>query len=141
MPLAGERPDPNQGEWKPAKERRQHKRSNTNILAVAFEGQSHDTHDLSIDGTLITGYDNPLSAGSLLSVTGIGSFGAKMTEVNIRARVNRAGPGPSELALTFMDLDERAYGILQEHMASRVEGLEAPETQAPPDPQTPDDQS
>ena len=126
---------------KPAKERRQHKRSNTKVLAVAFKSQSLDTHDLSIDGTLITGYDNPLSAGSLLSVTGIGPSGAKMTEVNIRARVNRAGPGPSELALTFLDLDERAYGILQDHMASRVEGLEAPEAQAPPDPQAPDDQS
>ena len=99
---------------KPAKERRQHKRSNTKVLAVAFKSQSLDTHALSI------GYDDPLSAGSLLSVTGIGPSGAKMTEVNIRARVNRAGPGPSELALTFLDLDERAYGILQDHMANRV---------------------
>ena len=110
------------------------KRSNTKVLAVAFKSQSLNTHDLSIGGTLITGYDDPLSAGSLLSVTEIGPSGAKMTEVNIRARVNRAGPGPSELALTFLDLDERAYGILQDHMASRVEELEAPETEAPPDP-------
>ena len=97
---------------KPAKERRQHKRSNTKVLAVAFKSQSFDTHALSIGGTPITGYDYPLSAGSLLSVTGIGPSGAKMTEVNNRARVNRAGPGPSELALTFLDLDERTYGIL-----------------------------
>ena len=62
---------------KPAKERRQHKRSNTKVLAVAFEGQSLDTHDLSIDGTLIAGYDNPLSAGSLLSVTGSGLPGPR----------------------------------------------------------------
>jgi hypothetical protein len=96
------------------------KRSNTKVLAVAFKSQSLDTHDLSIGSTLITDYFDPLSAGSLLSVTGIGPSGAKMTEVNIRARVNRAGPGPSELALTFLDLDERAYGILQDHMANRV---------------------
>jgi hypothetical protein len=96
----------------PAKKRRQHKRSNTEVLAVAFKGQSLDTHDLSIGGPLITGYNDPLSAFSLLSVTGIGPSGGKMTEVNIRARANRAGPGPSELALTFLDLDERTYGIL-----------------------------
>lgn len=126
---------------KPAKERRQHKRSKTKVLAIAFEGQSCDTHDLSIGGTLITGYDGPLSAGSLLSVTGIGPSGGKMTEVNIRARVNRAGPGPGELALTFLDLDERAYGLLQVYMARQVEGLEAPEAQAPPDPPAPDNQS
>ena len=42
---------------KTAKERRQHKRSNTKVLAVAFKGQSLDTHDLSIGGTLITGYE------------------------------------------------------------------------------------
>lgn len=126
---------------KPAKEHRQHKRSKTKALAVAFEGQSCDTHDLSIGGTLITGYDGPLSAGSLLSVTGIGPSGGKMTEVYIRARVNRAGPGPGELALTFLDLDERAYGILQDYMASRVEGLEAPEAEEPLAPPATDDQS
>ena len=126
---------------KPAKEPRQHKRSNTKILAVPFKCQSLDTHDLCIGGTLITGYDDPLSAGSLLSVTGVGPSGGKMTEVNICARVNRAGLGPSELALTFLDLDEWAYGILQGHMTSRVEGLEAPEARAPPGPQAPDDQS
>ena len=60
-----------------------------------------------------------------------------MTEVNIRARVNRDGPGPGELALTFLDLDERAYGLLQVYMARRVAGLEAPEAQAPPDPPAP----
>jgi len=64
-----------------------------------------------------------------------------MTEVNIRARVNRAGPGPGELALTFLDLDERAYGILQDYMASRVEGLEAPEAEEPLAPPATDDQS
>ena len=135
---------------KSTKEHRQHKRSKTKALAVAFEGQSYDTHDLSIGGTMVAGYDGPLSAGSLLSVTGIGPSGGQMTEVNIRARVNRNGPGPGELALTFLDLDEKAYGILQDYMANRVEGLEAsegPEARnplappGPPGPPGPDDQS
>ena len=125
---ADERPETQiMAKGKPEKERRQHKRSKTKALAVAFEGQSCDTYDLSIGGTMITGYDGPLSAGSLLSVTGIGPSGGKMTDVKIRARVNRTGPGPGEVALTFLDLDERAYGILQDYMASRVLGLESPE--------------
>ena len=46
-----------------------------------------------------------------------------MKKATIRARVNRAEPASAQLALNFHDLDARAYEILQNAMAEKLEGL------------------
>ncbi len=114
------------------KERRRHKRSKTLEIVLGIDGKQYPTHNLSIGGSLIGGYDGPLSAGALFTVTGIGPEGGEMTAVEIRARVNRAGAG--NLALTFLELDTSAYEILQDVMAKSIERLE-PTVKPDPDDQ------
>jgi hypothetical protein len=105
------------------KERRRHKRSKIPDIVLSIDGKQYLTRNLSIGGSLIGGYDGPLSAGALFTVTGIGPEGGEMEEVEIRARVNRAGAG--NLALTFLEINISAYEILQDVMAKSIEGLEA----------------
>ena len=106
-----------------SEERRRHKRQKSRDIAIKFDGKKYNTADLSIGGTLIGGYDGPLSAGALLTVTEIGPAGGKMKKVTIRARVNRADAGAGQLALTFLELDTSAYEILQDVMARKIEAL------------------
>ena len=55
---------------------------------------------------------------------GPGPAGAKVTTVEIGARVNRADAGAGQLALTFLELDPSACQILQNALAKRIEGPE-----------------
>lgn len=119
---------------KTEKERRRHKRSKPPEIVLGIDGKQYPTHNLSIGGSLIGGYDGPLSAGALFTVTGIGPEDGEMTAVAIRARVNRAGAG--NLALTFLELDTSAYEILQDVMAKKIEGLEPTVKPDPADPAT-----
>lgn len=116
---------------KPTEERRHHKRLKSRDVAIKIAGKKYHAANLSIGGTLIGGYDGSLSAGALLTVTGIGPVGGRMKKVTIRARVNRAEPESAQLALSFHDLDGRAYEILQNAMAEKLEGMKPPEE---PDP-------
>ncbi len=109
---------------KTEKERRRHKRSKPSKIVLSINGKKYPTHNLSIGGSLISGYDGPLSAGALFTVAGIGPVGGKVTAVKIRARVNRAAAGTGQLALTFLEIDTPAYEILQDVMAKKIEGLE-----------------
>ena len=108
---------------KPSEERRRHERLISRDIAIKIDGKKYNTANLGIGGTLIGGYDGPLSAGALLTVTGIGPAGGRMKKVTIRARVNRAEPASAQLALNFHDLDAGAYEILQNAMAEKLEGL------------------
>ena len=57
---------------KPSGERRRHKRLISRDIAIKINGKKYNTANLTIGGTLIGGYDGPLSTGALLTVTGIG---------------------------------------------------------------------
>lgn len=132
----------------PKKERRRNKRAKSPDISVTIEGESYQTQNLSIGGTLISGYQGPLSAGALLAISEILLSGGEPMAVEIKARVNRAGPEAGDLALAFLDLDSPAYKILLDIMSKKIEGLEPselPAPQEPPDlpeePDTPMDQS
>ena len=117
---------------KPREERRRHKRLISRDIAIKIDGKKYNTANLPIGGTLIGGYDGPLSTGALLTVTGIGPAGGRMKKTTIRARVNRAEPESAQLALSFHNLDARAYEIIQNAMAEKLEGLKSPEEPNPP---------
>jgi len=108
---------------KPEQERRRHKRSKAPDIALGIDGKPYATSNLSIGGSMVNDYDGPLSAGALITVTGLGPAGEKMTKVEIRARVIRADIEAGQLALTFLELDTAAYEILQDVMAKSIEGL------------------
>lgn len=111
---------------KPSEERRRQKRLKSRDIAIKIDGRKYNTTNLSIGGALIGGYDGPMSAGALLTVTGIGPAGGRMKKVTIRARVNRAEPESAQLALSFHGLDAGAYEILQNAMAEKLEALKPP---------------
>ena len=109
---------------KPAKERREYKRTKNADTAVSFDGGKYSTRNLSIGGALIDGYDGPLSAGSLFYITGIGPAGGNQSKVMIHARINRVLPETGQIALQFLSLDDTAYDILLNIMAGRIDKLE-----------------
>jgi hypothetical protein len=108
---------------KPKKERRRHKRSRAQSITLTIDGKDYPTGNLSIGGTLVEKYTGPLSAGALLTISGIKDTDGTKAEVEIRSRVIRADPDAKQMALTFLELDEAAYEMLQNHMAKRIEGL------------------
>ncbi len=119
---------------KSVKERRRQKRAKSSDISVTINGKTYPTQNLSIGGTLIAGYQGPLSAGALLEISEIKPSGGKPLAVEIKARVSRAGPEAGDLALAFLDLDSPAYKILLDIMAKKIEGLEPPESPAPEEP-------
>ena len=119
---------------KSVKERRRQKRAKLSEISVAIDGESYPTQNLSIGGTLISGYQGSLSAGALLEISEIKPSGAKPMAVEIKARVSRAGPEAGDLALAFLDLDSQAYKILLDIMGKKVEGLEPSESSASREP-------
>ena len=113
---------------KSGKERRRQKRAKSPDISVTIEGKTFSTQNLSIGGTLISGYQGPLSGGAVLEISEIKPSGGKPLTVQIKARVSRAGPEAGDLALAFLDLDSPAYKILLDIMAKKIEGLESPES-------------
>ena len=115
---------------KPDKERRQFDRAAAHAIVIVIDDKSYPTKDLSVGGALIDGYDGPLTSGALFTVTGIGPR-KDVTPVNVRARVNRMESAARRLALTFLDVDAKAYDILRAARDARQRGLALP---AEPDP-------
>ncbi|NQU59672.1 MAG: PilZ domain-containing protein [Rhodospirillales bacterium] len=105
-------------------ERRNDKRTKSTDIAITVDGKDYSTQNLSVGGAMINGYVGNLSAGALLAVTGVGPATGKVQKVDIQARVNRAIPDASQLVLTFLAVDEKAYEILQGIMADRIRILE-----------------
>lgn len=116
---------------KPDKERRQYDRAAAHATVIVIDGKSFLTKDLSVGGALLDDYDGPLSPGALFTVTGIGPKN-DITPVNVRARVNRM-EGAARLALTFLDLDAKAFDILRAARDARQRDLSL---SAEPDPMT-----
>ena len=75
---------------------------------------------------MIDGYDGQLSAGSLLTITKIGSIREDMTAVDIRARVIRADSAAGHLAVQILEIDTPAYSVFQELMMKRLKLIKTP---------------
>ena len=105
---------------KTGKERRRHARVASPVLAVSLGGQTLETEDWSLGGFLAGGYTGELGAGSLLTIDAVGPAGGDMTPSEIRARVIRVGPETRQLAVTFLDVDEQGYAVLETLMAERM---------------------
>jgi len=93
-------------------ERRGHPRLISPYLVVHFGGGEYTTQNWSFGGMLITGYAGELSAGSLLTIEGLGAGDGPVAKTSTKARVVRADPNSGTLALTFLDIDTECYAIL-----------------------------
>lgn len=101
-------------------ERRLRERISDAILAVAFKGNTHTTANWSLGGFVIEGYRGSLTPGALFSIDAVGKAGGELTKVKVRARVVRTDSTKKSLAVNFLDLDGRAYGVLHEVMSDRM---------------------
>jgi len=110
-------------------DRRRHERADVPIITVTVDGELYEAVNWSFGGFLIQGYKGKLTPGSLFDITEIGTAGKPMRPVNVRARVTRTNPLHKQLVVTFLDLDGRAYELLQEFMTERMRILK--EKQAP----------
>lgn len=101
-------------------ERRLRERISDASLAVAFRGAIHTAANWSLGGFILEEYRGPLTPGALLSIDAVGKAGGEMTKVAVRARVVRVDNANRGLAVSFLDLDGRAYTVLHEVMAERM---------------------
>ncbi len=104
----------------PDKEQRRHERAGVPVITVTVGGALYEAVNWSFGGFLIKGYKGNLTPGSLFDITEIGTVGREMNAVDVRARVSRTNPGDRELAVTFLDLDGRAYELLHDFITERV---------------------
>lgn len=105
-------------------ERRRHERFTAPAVTLAFNGGQHTTGSWSLGGFVVDDYQGRLSAGALISVEGICTAGSEMTPIEVRARVVRINRTEKRLVVSFLDLDGRAYTVLQDLMAERMRLLE-----------------
>ena len=104
----------------PDKEQRRHERAGVPVITVTVDGALYEAVNWSFGGFLIKGYEGNLTPGSLFDIKEIGTVGREMNAVDVRARVTRTDPGDKELAVTFLDLDGRAYKLLHDFMTERM---------------------
>lgn len=105
-------------------DRRRHERFTAPAVTLAFNGGRHTTESWSLGGFVVDGYQGKLSAGALFVVEGICAADGEMTSIEARARVVRIDREESRLVVSFLDLDGRAYSVLQDLMAERMRLLE-----------------
>jgi len=110
------------GKDKPADaERRAHPRYGEPVLAVGIGKDTFKTINWSMGGMAVEGYKGNLSVGSIFKIVSLArADGGAASEVGIEARVIRLEKDGSEMGLSFLEVDGRAYALLQAFMAERM---------------------
>ncbi len=104
----------------PTIDSRRHERGGEPAISVTFEGRTYSAVDWSLGGLLIDGYGGKLTSGGLFTIEEIGPEGGRMTRVEVRARVVRVEPDTRQLVVSFLDINDSAYRLLQGFMAQRM---------------------
>jgi hypothetical protein len=109
--------------WFPTEERRGFERVTAPALTVQLDDGLYQTHDWSMGGFMIEGYQGRLSPGALFTLGRIAALDGTLAQVRIRARVVRAEAERQRLSVGFLAVDAEAYAILNAHMAARIRFL------------------
>lgn len=104
-------------------ERRRHERVTAPAITIHLDDGLYQTHDWSMGGFMIEGYEGKLSPGALFILRQIAALDGTLAAVKVRARVVRADPGRRRLMVGFLAVDAQAYAILSDHMAARMRFL------------------
>jgi hypothetical protein len=99
------------------KPHRRDKRISVPPIRVAIDGEAFPTVNWSLGGVLVACDARGLGAGEVVPVTGLGPAEGRMLAVSVAARVVRAEGG--FLSLEFLELDARAYAVLEALMMRR----------------------
>lgn len=93
-------------------ERRIHSRHDEPFLVVQFNGHDYTSVSWSFGGMLVGGYYGDLRPGALLTIVSMAVGDEPAQAVKVSARVVRADGDSGHLALSFLDIDTAAYGVL-----------------------------
>ena len=104
-------------------ERRRHQRVTALSIAVGLDDKSYTSLSWSLGGFIVDGYEGKLSPGALYTIREMALDGACPRPVTARSRVVRFEPPKRRLVVSFLDLDSRAYSLLQEVMSERMRRL------------------
>lgn len=104
----------------PTIDSRRYERGGDPAISVTFAGRTYSAVDWSLGGLMIEGYDGKLTPGGLFTIEEIGPEGGRMAPVEVRARVVRVDPVTRQLVVSFLDINDSAYRLLQGFMAQRI---------------------
>ena len=104
-------------------ERRRHLRVEDLPMSISVDGETYDSVNWSLGGFMVEAYDGNLTPGALLSVQGMGQAGGALEQVEVLARVAWSDASQKQLAVNFLDLDERAFEAFQVMMDCWVDRL------------------
>lgn len=107
----------------PTEERRRYKRVTAPAITIQVDDVLYQTHDWSMGGFMIEGYEGKLSPGALFTLRRIATLEGDLAAVRVRSRVVRADPDRQRLMVGFLAVDEQAYAILSEHITERLRFL------------------
>lgn len=107
----------------PIEDRRRHQRVSVPAITLLVDGRPYASHNWSLGGFMIEGYEGRLTPGALFTLDRIAMLDGTFAEVRVPARVVRADAAMQRLVIGFLALDERAYAILNEHMVERMRVL------------------
>ena len=107
----------------PTEERRRYKRVTAPAITIQVDDVLYQTHDWSMGGFMIEGYEGRLSPGALFTLKRIATLEGDLAPVTVRSRVVGADPDRQRLMVAFLTVDQQAYAILSEHMAERLRFL------------------
>jgi hypothetical protein len=125
MPRSGTRAGTRNGQGMQftTEERRRYKRVTAPAITIQVDDMLYQTHDWSMGGFMIEGYEGRLSPGALFTLKRIATLEGNLAPVRVQSRVVRADPDRQRLMVAFLAVDEHAYAILSEHMAERLRFL------------------
>lgn len=104
-------------------ERRRYQRVAAPAITIQVDDVLYQTHDWSMGGFMIEGYEGRLTPGALFTLKRIVTLKGDLASVRVPSRVVRADPDRQRLMVGFLAIDEQAYAILSEHMAVRLRFL------------------
>lgn len=104
-------------------ERRRYARVTAPAITIQVDDVLYRTHEWSMGGFMIEGYEGRLSPGALFTLARMATLEGNLAPVRVPSRVVRADPDRQRLMVGFLTVDEQAYAILSEHMAERMRFL------------------
>ncbi|MCW8862699.1 MAG: hypothetical protein OQK07_09795 [Rhodospirillales bacterium] len=101
-------------------DRRKYSRINAPYLHVFVGKREFIAISWSMGGCILEAYDGELTPGALFDIYRLGAESGAEVDLLVRARVLRREKETGRLALTFHDVDNRAYAFMQELMAGNL---------------------
>lgn len=103
-----------------ARNRRRNQRASQPVLHFVMAGEEYEARDWGLGGFAATGPGvADLAAGDPIRITAVLLPDGSCERLDIEARIVRAPPQASEVAVEFLMLDDKAFRLLERHLLRR----------------------